>query len=81
MDTNVPIVINGNPIRVERGVTVAAAIAMAGQTTSRLSVKGENRGPLCGMGICYECRVTINRRPHQVSCQIRVEPGMDIIAG
>ena len=44
----------------------------------RTSVSGKPRGPLCGMGICFECRVTINGISHCRSCQILCEPGMDV---
>jgi len=33
---------------------------------------------LCGMGICFECRVTINGNAHQLACQTPVEAGMHI---
>jgi sarcosine oxidase subunit alpha len=41
-------------------------------------VLGESRGPLCGMGICMECRVTINGQPHCRSCQTLCEEGMEV---
>jgi sarcosine oxidase subunit alpha len=31
---------------------------------------------LCGMGICYECRVMVDGVAHQRACMIVVEPGM-----
>jgi len=31
------------------------------------------------MGICYECRVTINGEPHARSCQILCRPGMQVV--
>jgi sarcosine oxidase subunit alpha len=43
-----------------------------------LSVSGEPRGPLCGMGICFECRVTIDGRAHQRACQIPCRSGMQV---
>jgi len=69
--------INGQPIEVPAGSSVAAALAAAGQPARR-SVTGEARGPLCAMGICFECRVTINGQPHQRSCQIQALAGMTI---
>ncbi|HET9783690.1 MAG TPA: FAD-dependent oxidoreductase [Terriglobales bacterium] len=69
--------INGQAVEAAAGSTVAAAVAACGVPTRR-SVTGEGRGPLCGMGICFECRVTINGRPHQRSCQIAVAEGMEI---
>jgi hypothetical protein len=64
------ITINGASATVAAGSTVAAAILASGAVTFRKSVTGEPRGPLCGMGICYECRVTIDGEPHARSCQI-----------
>ena len=61
------------------GTVVAAAVAMAGETRFRRSVLGEPRSPLCGMGVCMECRVTINGRAHSRSCQNVCEPGMEVI--
>ena len=69
--------VNGTPIAVQPGTTVAAAVLMAGAAT-RISVTGEPRAPLCGMGICFECRVIIDGVPHQRSCQILCRSGMDV---
>lgn len=73
----IALTINGVPLRVDSGTTVAAAVLISG-SHARTSIAGEPRGPLCGMGICYECRVTINGVPHQKSCQIPCESGMDV---
>jgi len=69
--------VNGSRVAVPAGATVAVAVAIAGQACRR-SVSGEPRGPLCGMGICFECRVSINGTPHCRSCQIVCEPGMEV---
>lgn len=70
--------VNGASTTVPDGITVAAAVLISGEKTFRHSVTGEPRGSLCGMGICFECRVTINGIPHARSCQIPIQPGMDI---
>jgi len=77
----IAIVANGKPLQVVPGITVAAALLNAGVAGFRTSVAGEPRGPLCGMGICLECRVTINDRLQQRSCLVLVEPGMRIETG
>jgi sarcosine oxidase subunit alpha len=69
--------VNGAPVTVVAGATIAVAVAIAGQTC-RISVTGESRGALCGMGICFECRVSVNGTPHCRSCQILCEPGMEV---
>jgi len=73
----IELTVDGRSVTVVAGTSVAAAVLMAGGPT-RFSVTGEPRAPLCGMGICFECRVTINGVPHQKSCQILCEPGMDV---
>ena len=72
--------VNGVLVEVAPGSTVAVAAAIAAQSC-RTSVSGQPRGPLCGMGICFECRVTINGKPHCRSCQILCEPGMEVRTG
>lgn len=78
MPEAVEISVNGSPLTVQSGTTVAAAVLLAGVAAFRRSVTGEPRGPLCGMGICYECRVAVNRVRHVKSCQVLCEAGMEI---
>jgi predicted molibdopterin-dependent oxidoreductase YjgC len=73
--------IDAREIRVDAGVSVAAAIAIAGSGVTRRSVGGAPRAPLCGMGICQECRVTIDGRTHQLSCQTLCTEGMQVVTG
>ena len=70
--------VNGKAVTVEAGAMVSTAVALAGVTVFRRSVTGEPRAPLCGMGICFECRVTIDGRAHCRSCQIACEEGMEV---
>ena len=80
MTEKVHIRVNGRPVGIPAGTIVAAAIARAGLSRFRRSVSGQARGPLCGMGICMECRVTINGRPYCRSCQILCEEDMEVIS-
>jgi sarcosine oxidase subunit alpha len=77
---SVTVTVNGLPVDVPSGATVAVAVVMAGQAC-RISVTGEPRGPLCGMGICFECRVAVNGNPHVRSCQVLCEQGMEVATG
>jgi predicted molibdopterin-dependent oxidoreductase YjgC len=67
--TRVSLTINGHRIDVEAGTTVIAALLLAGVRSTRLSVSGLPRAALCGMGVCQECRVTIDGRAHALTCQ------------
>ena len=72
----VALLVNGKEITVAEGSTVATAIFASEAAAFRSSVTGEPRFPVCGMGICFECRVTIDGTPHQRSCQTLAENGM-----
>jgi len=76
MPESVTLEVNGARVIVPRGTSVAAAILAHGSNAFRQSVTGAPRGPLCGMGICFECRLTIDGRRHARSCQIFCEEGM-----
>jgi D-hydroxyproline dehydrogenase subunit gamma len=78
MSDSVTLTVNGKSVSVPAGSMVSTAVAAAGVTTFRRSVTGEPRAPLCGMGICFECRVTIGGRAHSRSCQIPAAPGMEV---
>jgi sarcosine oxidase subunit alpha len=76
--TSIQLRVNGQSVTVPKGTIVAGAIARAGVTRFRTSVIGLPRGPLCGMGICMECCVTINGRARCRSCQTTCEDGMEV---
>ncbi len=77
----IDLTINDNLVSAEPGTTVAAAILNSGIDAFRTSVSREPRAPLCGMGICFECRVTINGQKHQRSCTTLVENDMEVLTG
>ena len=70
---------DGRPVRVPAGVTVAAALLDLGVSAFRRSVSGDPRAPLCGMGTCYECRVTIDGLAHRRACLVIVAEGMHVM--
>jgi sarcosine oxidase subunit alpha len=70
--------VDGSTLRAAAGTTVAAALVSAGISGFRTSVTGEPRGPLCGMGTCHECRLTIDGVPHRRACMVVVASGMEV---
>jgi predicted molibdopterin-dependent oxidoreductase YjgC len=69
--------IDGQPFRFAQGTTVAAALMSSGDGCSRTSVSGQRRAPLCGMGICQECRVSIDGL-RRLACQTICRDGMRV---
>ncbi len=78
MSDGVTISLDGRSVVVARGTTVAAALLSNEIVVFRTSVSGEPRGPLCAMGVCYECRVTIDGRPHERACMTLCRDGMEV---
>mgnify|MGYP006270247219 CR=1 FL=1 len=81
----VTLTIDGVTVVAAEHMTVAAAIlnrdgaaGAEGAWAVRRSATGMPRGPICGMGICFECRATVDGRPHERTCQLRVREGMEV---
>lgn len=72
------VMVNGEEVQVAPGTTVAAAVALAGVSAFRRSATGAPRGPLCGMGICFECRVQLDGRPGVRGCMTVCSDGMNV---
>lgn len=71
--------VNGKEITAYKGETLLAALIAAGfKTLKKSAVNKESRGALCGMGVCFECTVTVNGTPNVRSCMTEVENNMEI---
>jgi predicted molibdopterin-dependent oxidoreductase YjgC len=78
-ERGVVVTIDGEPIEVPAHTTVAAAVARRyGARGTRTSVSGRPRAAYCGMGVCQECRMTIDARAHVLACQTPCRDGMTI---
>jgi sarcosine oxidase subunit alpha len=73
------IFVDGKEVEAFAGETVAAALLAAGVRAFRLSHQHkEPRSLYCGMGVCYECLVTVNGIHAQRACVTFVEDGMKV---
>ncbi len=79
MSASIELVVNGRTVAAREGSTVAIALINAGELGFRSSPTNDVRAPLCGMGICYECRVTIDGLAHQRACMTRARSGMNVV--
>ncbi|GAB7526314.1 2Fe-2S iron-sulfur cluster-binding protein [Paraburkholderia sp. 2C] len=78
-NARVRVTVNGHVVTVPSGSTVAAALAAhAGIAGTRASVSGMPRTALCGMGVCQECRVTVDGIGHVLACQTLCREGQTI---
>lgn len=69
--------VDGKSVEVKPGMSVAAVVMNLGLAT-RQSASGEARGPVCGMGVCFECRVWVDGEGPLRSCQMTVREGMEV---
>jgi predicted molibdopterin-dependent oxidoreductase YjgC len=70
---------DGNPIEAEAGQSVGAALASQGITAWRGTRKeGRPRGLFCGIGVCFDCLLTVNGGRNQRACLVEVCDGMEI---
>jgi predicted molibdopterin-dependent oxidoreductase YjgC len=77
----VRLTVDGRDVEAEAGTSVLAVLWNMGLRATRVSVSGGQRGPLCGMGTCQECRVTIDGNPHRRSCLETVRGDMEVRTG
>ena len=71
--------VDGRAVDVHAGTVVAAAVELARPGWgARVSPAGARRQPLCGMGVCGECRVRVDGQAHRLGCQTPCTPGMEI---
>ena len=75
---SISLTIDGQPCQVALGTSVAVAIWTVRGGATRRSVTGQLRGPLCGMGICFECRATVDGRTQRITCQTLARSGMEV---
>lgn len=74
----VHIIVNGAPVEVPEGISVAAAVL--GHSHERHfyehGLDGGKRAPWCLMGVCFECMLEIDGKPDVQSCMVPVAEGM-----
>ncbi|MFE9621922.1 (2Fe-2S)-binding protein [Streptomyces sp. NPDC006527] len=74
-----PITFDGREIEALPGQTLAAALWSAGVTSWRTTrAGGRPRGVFCGIGVCFDCLVTVDGRPDQRACLVPAAPGADV---
>lgn len=74
----IALTVDGRRVEVPYGTNVAALLMNLGVRAVRTSIGGAARGPLCGMGICFECRVTLDGAPHVRACMEVCREGLDV---
>jgi predicted molibdopterin-dependent oxidoreductase YjgC len=75
----VQITVDGEKIVAYEGESLAAAMLASGRRVFRHThPEGEPRGIFCGMGVCYECLVSVAGRERVRACIVPVQDGMRV---
>jgi D-hydroxyproline dehydrogenase subunit gamma len=77
----ISIEVDGRPLATCAGETVATALLAAGRPGLRRTASGQPRSLYCGMGVCWECVVTIDDVPNRRACLTPVVAGMRVETG
>lgn len=81
MSESCTVVINGEVHQVAVGISLASAMLNLGVSGFRRDAVGAPRAPVCGMGVCQECRATVDGVPGVRTCLVIVRDGMRVEAG
>lgn len=77
----ITITVDGGPLPAYRGETIAGALLVSGRRAWRLTHHGRPRGLFCGIGLCFDCLVTVNGTPNVRACVTPVAAGMVVETG
>lgn len=76
----ITVTVDGVPLDLREGDTVAAAVMLAAHGVYRSTIMGEMpRAPFCMMGVCFDCLVEIDGVPNRQGCLVPARSGMRIV--
>lgn len=76
------ITVDGRTVPVENGQTIAAALHADGMRSWRTTrLGGRPRGLFCGIGVCFDCLVTVNGRASVRACLAPARDGDVVTTG
>ncbi|HLH47274.1 MAG TPA: (2Fe-2S)-binding protein [Acidimicrobiales bacterium] len=75
-EAEVEIVVDGHPLLAPEGCSLAAALVAGGRASWRTTRRaGEPRGLSCGIGVCFDCLVTVNGISGVRACLVEAAAG------
>ncbi len=73
---------DGRPVPAVAGDSVGAALTRAGVRSWRTTRReGRPRGLFCGIGVCYDCLLTVDGSANQRACLVPAVDGMELSSG
>ncbi|MFG2222313.1 (2Fe-2S)-binding protein [Streptomyces sp. NPDC048644] len=77
-DRPLRITVDGEPADGIAGQTIAGLLLAAGRLAWRRGPSGAPRGVFCGIGVCFDCLVTVNAERDVRACRRRARDGDEI---
>lgn len=75
----ITLTLNGTAVEAAPGQSVAAVMTGNGITAWRQTRRrAKPRGLFCGIGVCYDCLVTINGVTNQRACMVEATDGTSV---
>lgn len=75
-DADSTLLFDGTPIAVRPGQTIGAALSAAGIVSWRTTRRDRApRGLFCGIGVCFDCLVTVDGARTQRACLVEARDG------
>ncbi len=73
------VTVDGDEVTVSAGQTIAAALIASGRAAWRTTrLDHRPRGVFCGIGVCFDCLVTLNGQRSVRACLVTARPGDEI---
>ncbi|TMR22144.1 (2Fe-2S)-binding protein [Nonomuraea turkmeniaca] len=73
------ITVDGRSVPVVPGQTIGAALHAAGIRSWRATRFGARpRGLFCGIGVCFDCLISVNGRAPERACLVEAAPGDEV---
>lgn len=70
---------DGRPVPFRPGQTLGAALVADGRLSWRSTRRqGAPRGIFCGIGVCFDCLVTVDGRPNERACLVPAVDGLRV---
>ncbi|WP_068425350.1 (2Fe-2S)-binding protein [Piscicoccus intestinalis] len=70
---------DGRPVPFRPGQTVGAALVADGRLSWRSTRRhSAPRGIFCGIGVCFDCLVTVDGRPNERACLVPAADGLRV---
>ncbi|MGY1435018.1 (2Fe-2S)-binding protein [Streptomyces reniochalinae] len=77
-DRPLRVTVDGVPADGIAGQTLAGLMLASGRTSWRRAPSGAPRGLFCGIGVCFDCLVTVNGEPDVRACRRRAVDGDEV---